>query len=184
MTITVGTNSYITVANANTYFASSLSNDDWSALDDDTKERALITATRMIDRQIWSGAKTSDAQALQWPRTGVIDSYGNDVSSGSVPQAIIDATCELALAIYQDPTIQTTKSTSTNTKRVKAGSAEVEFFRPQKIGRFPTLVQELIGQFLGGANALPTPYASGTDYSSKIDPSVCGNDYNVNEGFS
>lgn len=151
MTLTVGENSYISVDDANNYFLDSLRNEDWDALDEERKAQALITATRMIDRQTWSGEKTSGAQDLQWPRTGVTDKYGNEVASDSVPQAILDATCELALSLTADASVETKSNTSANIKQLKAGSASIEYFRPTRGGRFPTIVQELIGQFLGSS---------------------------------
>lgn len=152
MSLVVGTNSYISRANADTYFLDSLRNTSWSALSTTVKDQALITATRMIDRQTWAGAKTSSSQALQWPRTGVTDAYGNAVDSSAVPQAVIDATCELALALALDPTIETNTSSGSNIKRVSAAKGtDIEFFRPTSGGRFPTIIQELLKAFTGGS---------------------------------
>lgn len=182
MTITVGTNGYITVANATTYFSSSLRSASWAAISDSDKEKALITATRMLDRQVWAGSKTSDAQALQWPRSGVTDAYGNEVSSASVPSQIIDANCELALALYTNSSVETDKNTSTNAKYIKAGSAAIAFFRPLRGGRFPTIIQELVGQFLTSAAAIAIPEAFGTCEESAFDTCNSSNDFSLTGG--
>lgn len=166
-TITVGTNSYITLANANTYMSATLQAAVWSALADATKEAALISAARMIDRQAWQGSKTDSGQAMAWPRSGLVDKDGNEVSSASVPQQVIDAQCELALALSQDSSIQSNTSSSQNIKRVQAGSASVEYFRSVAGGRFPTVVQELLGLWLGSnSTGLITSMSSGTDIES------------------
>jgi hypothetical protein len=50
-------NSYATVAEADEYLDGSVRALSWSALDPDTKARALITATRLIDKQCLIGTK-------------------------------------------------------------------------------------------------------------------------------
>lgn len=169
-TIVVGTNSYIDTDDADAYFGDSLRADNWDALDTDIKSKALITATRMLDRQTWMGEKADDAQALQWPRTGVTDKYGNAVSDASVPQQILDATCELALMLTTDASVETKSNTNGNTKYLKAGEAEIGYFRPTRGGRFPTIIQELIAQFLAGAASAGSggSYATGTCEESKF----------------
>lgn len=166
-TITVNTNSYITLANANTYMGATLQAAVWSALADATKEAALITAARMIDRQAWQGTKTGDPQVMAWPRSGLVDKDGAEVPSNTVPQQVVDAQCELALALAQDASIQSNSSNTQNIKRVQAGSASVEYFRSVLGGRFPTVVQELIGNWLGSnSTGLISSMSSGTDVES------------------
>lgn len=179
MTITVGTDSYISLADSNTYFGNNIRNDEWEILDDTVKERALKTATKFLDRQTWMGSKTSDAQALAWPRSGVTDRYGTAVSSASVPQQVKDAQCELALALIQDTAVETNKNSGKNIKFLRAGSAAVSFFRPQTGGRFPTIVQELIGQFMASAATIIAPEDFGTDQTTSF--SSCK--YGLTEGI-
>ena len=71
MTITVGVDTYVTVAEADTYLRGA-----WSAFDTADKESALVEAARSMETLTWKGSKTSEAQALAWPRTGVVDRYG------------------------------------------------------------------------------------------------------------
>lgn len=148
MTITVGENTYVSLADADTYYVLSTQFDAWDALTDDQKERSLATATRMIDRQSWAGTKTSQAQDLQWPRTGVLYANGDEVDPDEVPAQIIEAEILLALMIFQNPAIESQTNTAGNIKHLVAGTAEVEYFRPTRGTRFPTSVQELIGQWL------------------------------------
>lgn len=157
MSLVVGTNSYISRVDANTYFADSLRDASWNALSDSTKDQALVTATRMLDRQNWTGTKTSPTQALQWPRTGVTDVDGNSVDSSIVPQSILDACCELALSLALNPAVETNTSSGSNIKRVSAAKGtDIEYFRPTTGGRFPTIVQELIRALLGGSGSSST----------------------------
>jgi hypothetical protein len=64
-----------------------ISSDDvskWSTGTDDTRNRALAAATQRLDRERFLGARATDTQALQWPRTGVRkpDTYVNTFSTG------------------------------------------------------------------------------------------------------
>lgn len=139
----------------------------------DARARALVEATRLLDRQRWQGAKVSDGQALAWPRSGVtVD--GAAVSEASVPDAIVWAAYELALAILAKPTVIAGTSTGSNVQSVGAGPTAVTFFAPTPGARFPDRVQELIGGYLYGADGAATLapgglYATGTDGCSQFD---------------
>ena len=43
----------------------------WTAADEDARRRALISATRTLDRLPWRGTKAAAAQATAWPRAGI-----------------------------------------------------------------------------------------------------------------
>lgn len=148
-------NSYSAVADADTYFSDRLGTDAWTAAITATKEKALVTATRMLDRQTWEGTKTvtTPEHPLAWSRTGVTDKYGNDVDPDTLPAAFLAGVYELALALLVDLTIQEVVNTGNLNKRLKAGSVEIEYFRPSAdtATRFPTVIQELLGQFLAGS---------------------------------
>ena len=75
-------NSYVTLAEANSFVEGLTQSDDvvaWGNSTDDEKNRALFSSTRRIDREQFLGAKASDTQARQWPRSGVRvpDQYTN-----------------------------------------------------------------------------------------------------------
>jgi len=62
-------------------------NDDvtaWASATTDQKNRALYSATQRLDRERFLGARATDTQALQWPRTGVRkpDTYINTYAIG------------------------------------------------------------------------------------------------------
>ena len=67
-------NSYVTLDQANSFVEGLTQSDDvvaWGNSTDDEKNRALFSSTRRIDREEFLGAKASDTQARQWPRSGV-----------------------------------------------------------------------------------------------------------------
>ena len=80
-------NSYITLAQADAYVEAMISSTDvskWSTGTDDTRNRALAAAAQRLDRERFIGARATDTQALQWPRTGVRkpDTYVNTYATG------------------------------------------------------------------------------------------------------
>ena len=80
-------NSYISLQEAQDIIDGLIEDDDvvaWASSTTDQKNRALFTATQRIDRERFLGARVTDTQALQWPRTGVRkpDTYINTYSVG------------------------------------------------------------------------------------------------------
>jgi len=153
------------VESASTYFAASLNASAWNDATLDDQARALVTAGRIFDKQLWVGTPTDPdtPQPLAWPRTGVPDCDGIAATTTDIPMKIVEGSYELALAILADAAVQTQTNTGSNTKRVlarkKVGDLEVEdeteYFSPTNSGanagtRFPTQVQELIKCYVGG----------------------------------
>ena len=169
MALEVGVNCYRSRADAITYFTDLLHGADFLGATDTKQDQALITATKMLDRQEWVGTKTEDSQDLDWPRTGVSDPEGNAVASDAVPQCILDATCELALALIQDLTVQTSSDTSENIKSLKAGSAEIQYFKGARGPRFPTIIHELIWFYLATTSSYTAPYYGATEAETGLD---------------
>ena|GEM_PF-1254628 len=180
-------NSYANIATADTYLDDSVrAGLSWKAVDTDTKARSLITATRLLDKQCFIGSKTASSQTLEWPRTGVTDADGNAVADDTVPTGIINGCIELAYELSQNAELETSKNTGSNDKRYRAGSVEIEYFRPggvmgtDGITRFPVVVMECIREYLCG-NAKGTPSAFGTSDTSQFDN--CDT-YNLDEPLS
>ncbi len=87
-------NSYVSAEDADEYFANLLSFDQWDALSDEAKGRALITATADLEAGHYKGDAVTTTQALKFPR------YLPGVSDGTtMPKQIVAATCELALSL-------------------------------------------------------------------------------------
>lgn len=94
-------NSYVTLAEANTYFETVPDSSTWTDKTDDQKNRALISATRWIDALSFYGDRCTTTQALKWPREDyTVD--GIDLACTLIPEPIKVATYELARALAND----------------------------------------------------------------------------------
>tara|TARA_R110000803_G_scaffold28011_7_gene65092 strand:- start:1520 stop:2047 length:528 start_codon:yes stop_codon:yes gene_type:complete len=88
--------SYLSVADFKTYH-----NDrgtDWSTYGDPEIQSALIVAADYIDRRYsYKGLRRLGRdQALEWPRIGSVDKYGQAIDGASVPPEITEPSADLA----------------------------------------------------------------------------------------
>lgn len=158
MTITVedGTglstaNSYVSEADATTYFIDRDVEDWHNYTGTNDKEAALVRATAAIDG-LYRGSfpgykKLSRDQALEWPRSYAYDIEGNLIDSDSVPTEIVQATCEAALRELNDPgSMSPDLERGGDIRRMKAGSVEIEY----GAGATSTTAFTIIGRLLSG----------------------------------
>lgn len=133
-TITISTvsyTSYASVLESTSYLAvDPVRSAAWALLTTDQKGANLVAATRRLDMLDWMGTKTSPSQENQWPRTGVTYPDGTAVSTTAVPIEVQNATCLLAGTIAMNSSASESGTSGNNKKRLKAGSAEIEYFRP------------------------------------------------------
>lgn len=246
-TLTVGKNTWVTRAQADVYLDDQVRGGSWLSVAPDTKDRALITAFRELEKLFWNGAKTGvqvldtvtvatggtgyvagdlltmvggtfgvramlkvtaaaggvvqtvevvnvgtyevvpdnpvseilgagsgatfnltfiDQVATQ-PRTGLEDCDKTAIESNLVAVLIEQAQIELAFEFAADPTLAADAGTSSNDKKLGAGSAAIEFFAPVVAGPLPLVVSSLIRCFTGGGGISP-PKATGTDAISSF----------------
>lgn len=182
--VTIGSTTYTVysdVAAADEYFNGSISFATWNALTADEKARSLVEATRLIDRQSWQGekAETSPEQELEFGRTGLTDCAGNDVTVAESLELAVEASQLLALDLSQSSNQITNQSTENTTKRLKADTVEIEYFRPTagQPTRFAQPVMELLGCFLAGSLSISGSIDSGTDGTA------LNNDFGFTDGF-
>ena len=98
-------NSYASVADGDSFHDGHLYASAWTGATADQKSAALVMASRLIDAEYqFSGVRTTDAQALAWPRYRCPDPDrdsrllldGNWLPENQVPKNVIAAACELA----------------------------------------------------------------------------------------
>ena len=136
-------NSYISLDDAETYHEMRLHNTDWSGAADDTKEIALMWATKLLDSLVlWDGWKYTEDQALEWPRDGVNDRAGYAVDVDEIPQFLKDATAEYAMHLIASDV--TAEAGTKGFKFLKAGPLEMEINRWDRTSMIPKSVWSLI----------------------------------------
>jgi hypothetical protein len=89
--------SYGGIADAAQYFLTRLNTEAWDNADDTTRQKALIQATRLIDRLNFEGDKTDPKQTLQFPRS--ITNMEIDPSTGLPTQPVTTADTVVPLDI-------------------------------------------------------------------------------------
>lgn len=105
MTITTGTDTYLDVDEAATYFQNRLHSQAWAAATDPDRENALRTATTLLDALDYHGARATSSQSLAWPRRGMRDRDGCLLPFDAIPAAIPAACAEWAIHLLtHDPT--------------------------------------------------------------------------------
>ncbi len=139
-------NSYITLVAAETYFESRLDITAWDAASNADKDRALATATRLLDSMyVWASVAATAAQRLHWPRTFMLDAKRRDtIPSDEVPEELGFAAAELAnTLLVSDRTLDSDIETQGLIKLV-AGSVELEF----KDSVFAKIISDLVVNFI------------------------------------
>lgn len=141
----VGTESYISFADANAIAADRLNASEWSAAaqtaEGDTIpalcRQALITATATLDRLHWQGKPLAERQALAWPRTGLCS------PTEGIPSALATACAELAFYLLSSEG----RRKRNGVQMEMVGQAMVTYF-PEVADELPVHVRRLIEPFL------------------------------------
>lgn len=154
-------NSYVTVEEADAFLAAELGVAAWPAsstgADLETKQKALITATRQLDRlaERFIGSPTSQTQALAWPRS-VPQLDERTVQPTEIPPRVQRCTIRLAVRLLQAPEVLTPLPDRIVTRK-KIGPLETEYgtgsIAPrERIAwmRFPDVLAELQPLLEGG----------------------------------
>jgi hypothetical protein len=154
----IDANSYVTVAQADAFFAGELGTAAWDALTTAAaKERALRAATTWLDRiETYVGTRTTEVQALKWPRIAPrIDEQF--VEAYEMPPRLIRATCRLALGLLE--TGAQAPRAQREAVREKVGPIEIEYATGSVSGetfvglaRYPLVLSELEGLTMRAGN--------------------------------
>lgn len=100
MALVKGTNSYVTVSEADEFFADRLDVAAWTTADAIQKAQSLVTATAALDEMDWVGTAVSESQPLAFPRNGTYfdTRLGFEATLDPLvtPSRIVAATYELA----------------------------------------------------------------------------------------
>lgn len=147
-------NVYADVDDANEYLvAAQHAGTAWSSASTTTKSQTLVTVTRILDRQRWAAM------------------YDTQAERENVP-AIINASIEMALALLQGTDLQSEpRAGMPKFQLVAAQGDSVSYYHGSGIPlrRFPTIVNELLRDYLAGADLAIGMTATGTDRVSSTE---------------
>lgn len=145
MAIIVGTNTYLSVSDADTYW-SNRGNTDWSAASTAAKEAALREATQYVDGAFNFIGTQVITNVLAWPRDNVFveqgNFYGLTYINTVIPPQVKNATAELALEALT-ARLAPTLARGGAVKREKVDVIEVEYmnFAPSsKVYAFAAMI--------------------------------------------
>jgi hypothetical protein len=129
MALVVGTNSYVTVAEAVAYLADRIDTDMWDTATPEDQAKALVTATRMIDDKAFVGQMVSNTQPLCWPRVNATikdPKFGGTVTfpTTTVPERLKRAVIEQALHLLSNENLL--ESRALELEKIKVGPIEIE----------------------------------------------------------
>lgn len=152
--------SYSSVADADVYLTAWYNTEAWFALDDETKGKHLVTATNWLDSLNWK--EECSPQSVRETKPGVV------AATQLLANSIANGETDWIGGTVQEP----------GTKRLKAGSAEIEFYASintfstpnlNPVSRLPLFIRNLIiGCIDGssGANGFGGAISFGTCYPS------------------
>ena len=121
-------NTYSTLAQAQTYHLAHSHGDDWEAAQDPARNRALAHATALIDQHFtFTGGVADTGQRLSWPRVGMVDRNQVTITRDELPRDLIDATAELARGLLQSDRTADSAAETEGIEMLKAGPVELRF---------------------------------------------------------
>lgn len=144
------------IADAKIYLLPKVGGSVWTDAEKVDRQAALVSATRWVIRALAA--------------RGVPDASMPDPATTPADQFLREATYEAAFFLISNPSALDDQNQGNNKKRLKAGSAEIEFFRPQSGGILPSTAQSLIIRYIDSLG-LTTGFgslASGTDGESEF----------------
>jgi len=153
MALVLGTNTYVTMVEADAYFDTRIDAGAWINADDDDQESALVTATLLLDENQFIGVAVSSTQSLAWPRKDAIYfdpklGMEKSVTTDTYPKRVKVATFEMALHLLTNENLLDNKTQTF--ERIKVGSIEIEDSTKDvlKIPVLPLRIKKLLSPLL------------------------------------
>ena len=114
-------------------------------------EELLLNAMATIEAQNYKGSKLTKAQALQWPRSGVVVD-GFDIDEDEIPTQLINAQMQCAYDIDQgnDPSAIGTQ----DVKKEKVDVIEVEYQDNTSSGTYNTAFYGYLNKLLANGSGM------------------------------
>ena len=155
MALVVGTDSYLSLVDANTYW-SNRNSTTWADASDEVKEKALREATQYIDGAYEFVGTQILTNVLAFPRDDVEIYEGNfagiTYDNTTIPPQVQDACAELAFNAL-DQLLVPAAERGGEVKREKVDVIEVEYFEFAPSGRTYDFASMLLKPLLSGGGS-------------------------------
>lgn len=141
------TNSFLTLAEAETLIHQRPFHDAWDEInDDDEKKAALIWATTILSHKSWKGFIVSSDQKQAFPRDGLYDFDGRLYSSAVYPEWLKLACSELAFYVATEDRLSDTGTEGFS--EIKVASIQVKIDKYDRPSRIPDYITNAIRPWL------------------------------------
>ena len=147
--------SIVSLADAEAYFASRLHTSLWDSADESAKLKALSMASISLSSKSFQGFRTVQDQPLAWPRSDVPvnDRFGSFYPSNVTPADVKNAVCELALSLLKSDTVSTAQILSKQVGDLKIQYADTN--RPtSETDGLPSTVYQMLKPFLRSSTSI------------------------------
>ena len=132
---------YINLNEANEYFSNRLHAEAWANATESDKRKALVMATKAIDRQPLKGRKTDKEQPFAFPR----------FPDTEIPTVVKEACCEEALSLLERGNSQRRKLQQEGIQSFTLGNMSETYVAGAGRGLLSQEARELLNPWLLGA---------------------------------
>lgn len=142
----IGANSYVSTATIDSWLETNPHDNTWSSLTQPQKNGYAVMSCRVLNEQInWNGWQTDDEQALDLPRSGMVDRNGNFIDNDEIPAEVQNAQSELArlLAISD----RTADADTAGFKEIGVGTIKLVIDKADKASVLADSVFQIIRAF-------------------------------------
>ncbi len=144
-------NSYASIATITAWVLTNPHDTTWSALTDAQKNGYAVMSCRVLNEQMdWDGWQSDADQALDLPRSGMVDKNGNSIDNDESPTEVQNAQCELArLLAIED---RTADPGTAGFKEIGVGSIKLVIDKADSVPTLAKAVYSMVHAF--GAKAI------------------------------
>lgn len=142
-------NTYVTIERADEILNERGRVKEWIEADLHEKQRALISAFRVLNQLNWKGERSTQTQRGAWPRADVINEYGDAVlDADAIPERLEYAQAALARRFLKDDLFERADQKAVQGSSASSRSRSVQAGHPRNLAIVPDEVLNDIRCFL------------------------------------
>ena len=146
-----GANSYVSVATITAWVLTNPHDSTWADLTAAQMNGYAVMSCRVLNEQIdWDGWQTDADQALDLPRSGMVDKNGNAIDNDEIPTEVQNAQCELARLLAERD--RTADPDTAGFKQIGVGPINLVIDKADRAPVLPDAVWNMVKYFGDKAN--------------------------------